>query len=715
MITTLAVVVTSCRSDVDVTRQPDVKGTDVVNAVVDLIKAKCVFPEDRLFLRRLAFVESTDGNDPDTYRQGYDGGIWKVSQSMLSATTSCPTVIRNTCQTIQDELNIDWTAVTWADLRKPLYSGLAAALYLMTRLGSSTPDVPATLEGQEKLWLQQYHPGSPHRDFASYVVNATVYECKDPMDVAFIVDSSGSINDGDFNLSLGFVANVVNALDVPDVARIALVIFDSMTNVEMTFNSHVSKADIVSAIRTYNRISAGSTNTALALSTTRTSVFSASAGARSNVKRVAVLITDGQSDVPSTTASQAERLRSESGVVTFAIGVGGYDLAELHAIASDPKCSHTYTLPGFPAIQSIINEIKRSTCKAAIYVVPDKTVTLPTGTSTVTTTGGHGGVEVNVSCGIAHIYLSYTNPNPNSAMYSQMFTATDDHPAYLTFLASSSDQPVYMTVVGSNLPPNVAALRNCSEFSATITHTKEAVIKCQVNNECTECTDEQIKQNSRIRELINCNDFSRLELSNPCTLEGVQAGQVLFPYPYSPNMFIRCDYKARPYVTLCPDQMTFDARTLTCGFGSSSGGNRVPLPSSFPNPCTPAHIQAEYLYFQYNPDKSMFIHCDLWGNAWLEQCPVLEIWDQKLLTCVFERPGGNHPTSTQATITNPCTPQAIAAGQMFHPYPCDHTRFIHCGADGNFWVQFCPGGMFYDPQAYICVVGDPQQGHHGCD
>lgn len=39
----------------------------------------CIFSEDRLFLRRLAYVESRDGTDAKTYRAGYNGGIWQVN------------------------------------------------------------------------------------------------------------------------------------------------------------------------------------------------------------------------------------------------------------------------------------------------------------------------------------------------------------------------------------------------------------------------------------------------------------------------------------------------------------------------------------------------------------------------------------------------------------------------------------------------------------
>lgn len=63
---------------VDMTFQIGATGPDVVQAVVDKIKDNCIYSNDRLFLRRLAYVESHDGLDKDTFRGGYYGGIWQV-------------------------------------------------------------------------------------------------------------------------------------------------------------------------------------------------------------------------------------------------------------------------------------------------------------------------------------------------------------------------------------------------------------------------------------------------------------------------------------------------------------------------------------------------------------------------------------------------------------------------------------------------------------
>lgn len=109
-----------------------------------------------------------------------------------------------------------------------------------------------------------------------------------------------------------------------------------------------------------------------------------------------------------------------------------------------------------------------------------------------------------------------------------------------------------------------------------------------------------------------------------------------------------------------------------------------------------------------------FIHCDLWGNAWLLSCPALQVWDQAQLTCVLDHPTVVVTTKRPITVVNPCTPENLAQGILFHPYPCDHTRYIHCDVSGNYYVQACPGGLYYDPTTYICVVSDPQHSG-GCE
>jgi hypothetical protein len=63
---------------VDETLEEKTKGFDVVEAVVRKITRSGIFPSDTRFTRRVAFVETFDGEDSKTYRDGYFGGIWQV-------------------------------------------------------------------------------------------------------------------------------------------------------------------------------------------------------------------------------------------------------------------------------------------------------------------------------------------------------------------------------------------------------------------------------------------------------------------------------------------------------------------------------------------------------------------------------------------------------------------------------------------------------------
>ena len=67
----------------DDTLRDGASGSKVVEAVVDRIEAACIFPEDKMFMRRVAYVESQDGMEDATYAPRYNGGIWRVSDAHL--------------------------------------------------------------------------------------------------------------------------------------------------------------------------------------------------------------------------------------------------------------------------------------------------------------------------------------------------------------------------------------------------------------------------------------------------------------------------------------------------------------------------------------------------------------------------------------------------------------------------------------------------------
>lgn len=54
---------------------------------------------------------------------------------------------------IKERLHIDWEKTSWSDLEKPLYSGLAARLFL-ARIPAP---IPADLTAQAQYWKKYYN------------------------------------------------------------------------------------------------------------------------------------------------------------------------------------------------------------------------------------------------------------------------------------------------------------------------------------------------------------------------------------------------------------------------------------------------------------------------------------------------------------------------------------------------------------------------------
>ena len=136
---------------VDLTLQREASGSDVVRAAVNRIQTVLDF--DRQLLRRIAFVESRDGIDTDTYRPGYNGGIWQVDEDKFLTTQANSALNDERHDAIREAFDIDWPSVQWRDLRIPLYSGIAARLFLLI---SDTEPIPCDIPGQAAYYNRVY-------------------------------------------------------------------------------------------------------------------------------------------------------------------------------------------------------------------------------------------------------------------------------------------------------------------------------------------------------------------------------------------------------------------------------------------------------------------------------------------------------------------------------------------------------------------------------
>jgi hypothetical protein len=71
---------------------------------------------------------------------------------------------------IKQTFDIDWTVVSWSDLKKPLYSALGARLYIQLRLQSSLV-IPRAVNEQAVFWMTYYNSAGRTVDFIGAVTN----------------------------------------------------------------------------------------------------------------------------------------------------------------------------------------------------------------------------------------------------------------------------------------------------------------------------------------------------------------------------------------------------------------------------------------------------------------------------------------------------------------------------------------------------------------
>ncbi|XP_056282175.1 collagen alpha-1(XII) chain isoform X2 [Pseudoliparis swirei] len=178
-------------------------------------------------------------------------------------------------------------------------------------------------------------------------------------DVVLLVDGSYSIGLQNFAKVRAFLEVLVTSFDIgPNKVQISLVQYSRDPHTEFALNTHHHINAVVKAVRTFP-YRGGSTNTGRAMNYVKEKIFVSSRGARQNVPRVMVLITDGKSSDSFQDASVG--LRSIDAEI-FAVGVKDAVRSELEAIANQPSDTHVFEVEDFDAFQRISKELTQSIC-----------------------------------------------------------------------------------------------------------------------------------------------------------------------------------------------------------------------------------------------------------------------------------------------------------------------------------------------------------------
>ncbi|XP_069115230.1 uncharacterized protein [Argopecten irradians] len=757
---TIVILQSLCLGQHDETIQAKSSGPAVVQAVSDRIRESCIFADDRLFIRRLAIAQSDDGTMSSTYRSGYYGGIWQVDEDKFKLTKNCRNAaIRDECNIILSEFNITWPSVEWNDLVKPLYSGLAAALYL--KLQGADP-APGNLTSQALFWTSHFQPGQSDSNYITKVQQmetATEGSCDyKAIDVVFIIDESGSVGSSNFAKVLRFLSEVVDRLNIgAEAVQVGLVKFQSSATLEFRLNTHWIKSSLQYAImKTSYR--GGGTSIGAGIQYADRYVFPEKYGGRKEATKVAILVTDGRSSSFIFTKQTAEAAKNNS-IRIFAVGIGSINIVELNYASSDPDCTHVSVLTNFNQIDDIIYEIKKSACRASNPIGEDGHIEgiVPEGegggsTIEVPNDGNNKTVIIEVDCGVLNIFTSFSTSHPGPAFYDKQDTAIAGSPSVFVVHVTDS-RPLFITFV--RLKPDPSC-RN-SSFTGDISNdppkdTGTDVI-CKVNGKWQLCNSGIIDWDDDFEGI--CGVYENTDwntIPNPCSPDGAK----YHPHPSDPAKFITCPDQQRMYISQCPvgklysDGGCVAAHTWTFGSGAGYGGGTVDtlslhlilcrvsgslgeckvgdLPQGFydtlcegtspplQSPCTSCALSEGHLVHPYPLDDNKFITCDGDGDHVITQCPSGERFSVAKQDCISSNDnndddgddGAEDDNSDEDSVgngeqdVNPCK-DAQKLNKYYFPYPKDETKFIQCDAHGNSFIMPCPPGQIWFDDILNCA------------
>jgi len=126
----------------------------------------------------------------------------------------------------------------------------------------------------------------------------------------------------DFRSILNLVAEIVSGLEIgPDEGQVAVIRFGNTASLMFGLTAHDNQADLLTAINNI-RYTGGGTNTAEALNLLLSDGFIGARPEVEGVPRVAIVVTDGQSNSQSATIVAAARVHAaEPAITIFAAGM----------------------------------------------------------------------------------------------------------------------------------------------------------------------------------------------------------------------------------------------------------------------------------------------------------------------------------------------------------------------------------------------------------
>ncbi|XP_061571724.1 collagen alpha-1(XXVIII) chain-like [Cololabis saira] len=194
-------------------------------------------------------------------------------------------------------------------------------------------------------------------------------KCKErPMELVFVVDSSESVGPENYEIIKDFVTALVDRVTVGrNATRIGLILYSLEVRLVFNLARYSSKEEIKQAIRNIPYLGEGTyTGTAI-----RKATQEAFYSSRSGVSKVAIVITDGQTDRREPVKLDlAVREAHAANIEMFALGIVNSSdptqaefLRELNLIASDPDSEHMFLIDDFNTLPALESKLVSQFCE----------------------------------------------------------------------------------------------------------------------------------------------------------------------------------------------------------------------------------------------------------------------------------------------------------------------------------------------------------------
>ena len=190
--------------------------------------------------------------------------------------------------------------------------------------------------------------------------------CRNPVDVAFLVDSSGSLGKEGFRKQKDFIKVITQTLDVsPSHSRAGVITYSDRASVAIKLSDYQYHEQLINALEAL-RYQGKTTRIDKAIVKASKELMTAEGGRREDIPGVMVIMTDGRQsqELDVTPLEQAAAISEEMGVTTLVLGIGEladeYELRKMTAQDDD-----VFLVPSIQLLSGYAQPVATRICDAA--------------------------------------------------------------------------------------------------------------------------------------------------------------------------------------------------------------------------------------------------------------------------------------------------------------------------------------------------------------